>query len=61
MAELGARIVLVGRSGDRLGALRDELVQLHGADRFPTVVADMSSLASVRAAVDAGAHDRAAS
>ncbi len=52
LAGLGARIVLVGRSPHRLDALRDELVQRHGADRFPTVVADMSSLQSVRAAVD---------
>ena len=50
MAELGARVVLVGRSRERLDALRGELVQAHGADRFPTVVADMSSLESVRAA-----------
>ncbi len=52
MAGLGARVVLVGRSAERLVALRNELVQRYGADRFPTVVADMSSLASVRAAVD---------
>jgi NAD(P)-dependent dehydrogenase (short-subunit alcohol dehydrogenase family) len=31
--------------------VRDGLVARHGADRFPIVVADMSSLASVRAAV----------
>jgi dehydrogenase/reductase SDR family protein 12 len=52
MAEMGARIILVGRTPERLSALRDELAELHGEDRFPTVVADMSSLASVRAAVD---------
>lgn len=51
LAELGARVVLVSRSQERLDALRDELVQRHGADRFPTVVADMSSLQSVRTAV----------
>jgi NAD(P)-dependent dehydrogenase (short-subunit alcohol dehydrogenase family) len=51
MAELGARIVLVSRSQEHLDDLRDELVQRHGADRFPTVVADMSSLESVRTAV----------
>ncbi len=51
VAELGARVVLVGRSPQRLEAVRDELVQRHGVDRFPTVVADMSSLESVRAAV----------
>ena len=50
LAALGARIVLVGRSEERLGRLRDELVRTHGEDRFPVVVADMGSLASVRAA-----------
>ena len=51
LAALGARVVLVGRSEERLGRLRDELTARHGEDRFPTVVADMGSLASVRAAV----------
>ena len=51
LASLGGRVVLVGRSPDRLQALADELGQQRGADRFPIVVADMSSLASVRAAV----------
>ncbi|HSW42011.1 MAG TPA: SDR family NAD(P)-dependent oxidoreductase, partial [Patescibacteria group bacterium] len=52
LAALGARVVLLGRSRERLAAVRDELVENHGEDRFPTVVADMASLASVRAAVD---------
>ena len=51
LAALGARVVLVGRSEERLALLRDELVRAHGEDRFPVVVADMGSLASVRAAV----------
>ena len=51
LAALGARVVLVGRSEAKLAVLRDELVALHGEDRFPVVVADMGSLASVRAAV----------
>jgi len=51
VAELGARTVLVGRSEERLIRLRDELATLHGEDRFPVVVADMGSLASVRDAV----------
>ena len=51
LAALGARIVLVGRSEERLGRLRDELVRTHGEDRFPVVVADMGSFVSVRAAV----------
>ena len=51
LAALGARVVLVGRSEERLTRLRDELVRVHGEDRFPVVVADMGSLVSVRAAV----------
>jgi dehydrogenase/reductase SDR family member 12 len=50
-AELGARVVLVGRSPERLDALRAALVRRHGEDRFPTVIADLGSLESVRAAV----------
>ena len=50
LARLGARVILVGRSQERLAALRDELQATYGGDRFPTVVADMGSLASVRAA-----------
>jgi NAD(P)-dependent dehydrogenase (short-subunit alcohol dehydrogenase family) len=51
LAALGARLLLVGRSEARLGAVRDDLVRIHGEDRFPVVVADMASLDSVRAAV----------
>ncbi len=51
LAGLGARVVLVGRSEERLARVRDALTAEHGEDRFPIVVADMSSLASVRAAV----------
>jgi len=51
LAALGARVVLVGRSEQRLAQVRAELVRTHGVDRFPIVVADMGSLASVRAAV----------
>lgn len=51
LAGAGARIVLIGRSEERLRALRDALLVVHGEDRFPIVVADMGSLASVRAAV----------
>lgn len=50
LAALGARVILVGRSSERLARVRDELVATHGEDRFPVVVADMGSLASVRAA-----------
>jgi NAD(P)-dependent dehydrogenase (short-subunit alcohol dehydrogenase family) len=52
LAALGARVVLVGRSRERLTVVRDALVARHGVDRFPMVVADMGSLESVRAAVD---------
>lgn len=51
LAGLGARVILVGRSQERLRRLSAELVALHGEDRFPVVVADMGSLTSVRAAV----------
>jgi NAD(P)-dependent dehydrogenase (short-subunit alcohol dehydrogenase family) len=51
-AALGARVILVSRDEAKLRALRDELVETHGDDRFPIVVADMGSLASVRAAAE---------
>jgi dehydrogenase/reductase SDR family protein 12 len=50
-ARLGARIVLVGRSEERLASVRKGLAERHGDDRAVSVVADMSSLASVRRAV----------
>jgi dehydrogenase/reductase SDR family member 12 len=52
LADLGARVILVGRNQGRLEAVRDALVERHGIDRFPIVVADMADLASVRHAVD---------
>ena len=52
LAALGARIVLVGRNEERLNAVRNALVARHGVDLYPVVVADMGSLASVRAAAD---------
>lgn len=57
MAALGARIVLVGRSRERLEAVRDRLVAAVGNDQFPIVVADMASLASVREAAAAVLRD----
>jgi dehydrogenase/reductase SDR family member 12 len=51
MAAAGARVLLVGRSEERLLKVRDALIAEHGEDRFPTAIADMSSLASVRRAV----------
>lgn len=50
LAGLGARVILVGRDEGRLRSLHDELVEIHRDDRFPTVVADLGSLASVRTA-----------
>ncbi len=51
-ARMGARLVLVGRNSDRLDRTRDELIA-DGADGgVDGVVADMSSLDSVRAAAD---------
>jgi dehydrogenase/reductase SDR family protein 12 len=52
LASLGARVVLVGRSRERLSDAAAELANRYGdAARFPIVVADMSSLANVREAV----------
>ena len=51
LAAAGARLILMGRSEERLVAVRDDLVRRHGEDRFRTIVADLASLASIRAAV----------
>jgi dehydrogenase/reductase SDR family protein 12 len=51
LAAHGARVVLVGRSGDKLDRVREELSMAVREDRFPTVVADLSSRESVRQAV----------
>ncbi len=52
LAAAGARVILVGRDMERLARLRDDLVARHAEDRFPLVVADMGSLASVHAAAE---------
>ena len=52
IADLGARVILVGRSAARLEHLREALIAAHGSDRFPVVVADLGSLGSVATAVD---------
>ncbi|MEP7379628.1 MAG: SDR family NAD(P)-dependent oxidoreductase [Chloroflexota bacterium] len=52
LAQLGARVVLAGRDQTRLSQVRDELAASTGEDRYPTVVVDMSSLSSVRRAVE---------
>jgi dehydrogenase/reductase SDR family member 12 len=51
-ARMGARLVLVGRDRERLARTQAELVGEHGGGAIDNVVADMSSLASVRAAAD---------
>ena len=51
-ARMGARLVLVGRDRERLEATRDELVGEGSGGAVEAVVADMSSLAAVRAAAD---------
>jgi dehydrogenase/reductase SDR family protein 12 len=52
IARMGARLVLVGRDRARLELTRSELATETGNEAITTVVADMSSLASVRAAAD---------
>jgi dehydrogenase/reductase SDR family protein 12 len=53
VAQLGGRVLLLGRDEEKLLALQDELGGVgEGADRHPVVVADMASLDSVRGAVD---------
>ena len=52
-AGLGARLVLVGRDQDKLASARADLMARSPAARVTTVVADMSSLASVSAAAEA--------
>ena len=51
LAALGARVVLVARDEGGLRRVRDDLTALAGEDRFPIVVADMASLASIRHAI----------
>ena len=51
LAVAGARVVLAGRSADKLEGLRSELTTQFGEDRFAVVTVDMSSLVSVRGAV----------
>jgi NAD(P)-dependent dehydrogenase (short-subunit alcohol dehydrogenase family) len=52
LATLGARVVLLGRSEARLAAVRNQLMASTGADRYVVVIADMSSISSVRHAVE---------
>lgn len=57
LATLGAHLVLVGRSREKLVALQADLATRHGEDRFRVVVADMSTLDSVREAAATIADD----
>ena len=53
LAALGARLILAGRDEAKVPArARRRSLRAHGEDRFPTVVVDMASLASVRDAVE---------
>ena len=52
LATFGARVILAGRDEAKLQTVRDELVRIHGEDRFPVLVVDMASLASVCGAVE---------
>ena len=51
-ARMGARLMLVGRDAGRLERTRDELLAEVPGLEAVTIVADMASLASVRAAAD---------
>jgi dehydrogenase/reductase SDR family protein 12 len=51
-AELGARLLLVGRHEDRLEQLAGQLGAPEGGGRHRVAVADISSLSSVRTAVE---------
>ena len=52
-AALGARLLLIGRNEAKLAGLSADLAARHREDRFVPVLADMASLESVRAAVQA--------
>lgn len=52
LAGMGARLVLVGRSADKLEGTRRDLASATGNEALATYVADLSSLASVRRAAE---------
>jgi NAD(P)-dependent dehydrogenase (short-subunit alcohol dehydrogenase family) len=52
LAALGARVILAGRDASKVESVRDELVLAHGDARSATVVVDMASRSSVRAAIE---------
>lgn len=53
LAGLGARVVVMGRDPGRLDELRRELASAYGDARLGAVVADLASLRSIGAAVEA--------
>ena len=57
MSDLGARLVLVGRSEAKLASLRAELAARAGVDRFRTIAADLGSLDQVRAVAAEVSHE----
>lgn len=60
LAAAGARVLLHGRSDDKLAALRDEISRATGNDRLETYRADFASLDAVRelAGSVSARHDR---
>ncbi len=60
LAAAGARVLLHGRSDDKLAAVRDEISRATGSDRLETYRADFASLDAVRGLAEAVAarHDR---
>lgn len=59
LADLGARVVLLGRSEERTMAARDRIIDATGNDAIEVVRADLADLAQVRAAAAevTGRHD----
>jgi NAD(P)-dependent dehydrogenase (short-subunit alcohol dehydrogenase family) len=53
LAELGARVLLVGRDAEKLESLRKEIAGRQGDERAASFEADMASLESIRAAAGA--------
>lgn len=49
LAGMGARVVMVGRSQERLTAARDEIAAVTGSSRLDIMLADLASQASIHA------------
>ena len=52
LAELGARLILVGRNPDKTSAVIDEIVAASGNDHIRAEIADLSLMAEVEALAD---------